>query len=33
VNRAISLLVTAEYAMEDALDEARILAGITYRIQ
>jgi hypothetical protein len=33
LNRAISLLVTGEYAMEDTLNEARVLAGITYRIQ
>jgi hypothetical protein len=33
VNRTISLLVTGEYAMEKTLNEARVLAGITYRIQ
>ena len=33
VNRTISLLVTGEYAMEKSLNEARLLAGITYRIQ
>jgi hypothetical protein len=32
VNRAISLLVTGEYAKEDTLNEVRILAGITYRL-
>jgi hypothetical protein len=33
LNRTVSLLVTGEYAMEKTLNEARVLAGITYRIQ
>ena len=33
ISRAVSLLVTGEYSRERTLSEARLLAGITYRIQ
>jgi hypothetical protein len=33
LNRTVSLLVTGEYAIEKTISEARLLAGITYRIR